>query len=952
MVFHRVFRQHSYSISTANRKKTLFIFIHLQLLMQIVHFFWYPDMPLVGWSSYSTFWAFLAFPSIDSLAASLMLSAAFAFTVIGLVVFAVLSFLVSAFLIKSNKEMPSVLQFLQKFCIELVCNLYFIPCSSSLLTLVKYSSSNYPYLAEYSTSISGNVLNYGIPGVVLGAVVLALLVALSFVYESCSYDMSYSLENNFYSQAHPYVNIYVKLFLLTQCVMMINQQSMDYVAFLKGEVFLYLFTSMIILYFVPYHCLFTNVVKFWVFSDATVVSTAFLLGSLNNSSTLIFIITIILQPFIIYLSYEIVKYRMSQFKSLVTVLETSFSNFEHSARSHLMMEDNHGIILQELNKHAHFSHDQLFKILCANYCYEALKNSNLAQIKIETVKTYSLNLPVTYNIHKCKDTLLKINIASSKALKRLNFSQNLDALMKTDLEVCSSLMMMYNKILEPNQKLSELKSLVLRSSSVVETVTKLYEALIEQSPASKFVLELYGLFLIDLLNNNEQGLSYLEKEKRVAQREKLEKQAKSTKTEECIFIISGNHGDQGKFLYASTKALEFLKIEKLGLSSTYIFEFLPAPFQRLHQKHLVNFADKCLTNTIPCNVFPFLLINRYLVECTSTTECIVYLQKTYFVTFLEPLGYFGKEVVLIDIDGIIISHSKGLSTIFELNTSHIEGKDINDYLPIRISDLTPGVPIKLELILECSLKEKHVAVFLESNVCCGTYSIIYITIEGNELDQWFTQEIREQSENIEIVDTLSVKKVKFSNFTHKVDEIVDPNAIGPQTINESYLHNSENTQEDKALEVSIKSLKVVRILVIASVRNIQKLTLITTIVAIGIFLYKMSQNLSDLNATQNLGEIYYTLLALAIVVRALDLQSIAKITTTISLTSGYTNLASLENYYSLLSNSTENWQNCPASDITWNSVLPNWRILNGVPTLYFSNLQDYIGETIRAVRFI
>ena len=96
-------------------------------------------------------------------------------------------------------------------------------------------------------------------------------------------------------------------------------------------------------------------------------------------------------------------------------------------------------------------------------------------------------------------------------------------------------------------------------------------------------------------------------------------------------------------------------------------------FQKLHKEFLSNFADKCLTDTIPCNVFPFLLINGYLVECTSTTECVVYEQNTYFVTFLDPIGDLGREVVLIDFGGVIISHSAGLISIFEIQNTHLEG---------------------------------------------------------------------------------------------------------------------------------------------------------------------------------------------------------------------------------------------------------------------------------------
>ena len=128
--------------------------------------------------------------------------------------------------------------------------------------------------------------------------------------------------------------------------------------------------------------------------------------------------------------------------------------------------------------------------------------------------------------------------------------------------------------------------------------------------------------------------------------------------------------------------------------------------------------------------------------------------------------------------------------------------------------------------------------------------------------------------------------------------------------------------------------------------------MISTIVAIAVFLYEMSVTLSDLSVIQSLGELYFTLMSLSIVIRALDLQYLANISTKLSFTSGYTKLVTLQAYYLEITNSSENWQNCPAGDITWKNVIPNWRLVSGEPILYLSTLQDYIGENIRAVRFI
>ena len=946
-----VFKQESFSPRTANRKKAIFLFIQFQMVLQSTSFFWQPSVQIQGWEKYNSFWTFLRFSSIDSLAATLKLSPVLVFTVIGIVIFVVLSFIISALLIKVTSEILNLLRFLLKCCLEIVCNIYYIPSVIALMTLVKYSGHDYPYLEEYPGNISANVLNYGTAGVAVGSVALVLLVALTLIYESCSYDMTYSLENNFYCKSQPYVGIYLKIFLLGQCFMMTSLQSTNFESLMKVNVFLYLVITLLILYSVPYHCLFTNAVTFWVFANSTVVCTAFLLGILNSSSDLIFFVSIFLQPFMIYLSYETVAYRISKFKQLDGSLEISYLNFEQSVRADLIKGRKSKKVLKELNKHSRFDKNELCTVLCANYCLETLENSSLAQIKIEKLKTFTLNLPVMFNIYKCKKSLNKINITQSKGLKCVKFSQNFNFTMKTDLDMCNSLMLMYSKLLDPNRDLNNLKFLVLHSEKLIESATKSYLSLLEQVPDSKLILELYGLFLINILNDKEQGSAYFAKEKQLREEALFGSLAQLSREETCIFIVSGNHGEQGKFLYANSEALNFLRIPKATLSNTYIFEFLPGPLQKQHQQYLVAFADKCLDYKIPCNIFPYLLIDSYLVECSSNSECVVYEQQTYFVTFLDPIGDLTREVILIDHHGVIVSHSSGLCSVFDLDVAHVEGRSINDFLPIHFKDLPPGIPLKLELTSAYSIRKKEVALFLESKNASLKYFTVYLTAEESVIKEWCDYDISQlrSLDQTELISPLSTKKVRFSE-QQKAEENKNLNINYDVTINSSYSNSPENILESKALDLSLRSLRVIGILILVSVSHIQKIALIGTIIAIAIFLYETSISLSDLSITQSLGELNYNLLVLSIIIRALDLKFFAQIPTILTVDSGYYYLELIQNTYWMLANNTQDWHNCPASEITWKNNIPNWRLVNGKPIMYYSNLQDYLGESMRAVR--
>ena len=251
------------------------------------------------------------------------------------------------------------------------------------------------------------------------------------------------------------------------------------------------------------------------------------------------------------------------------------------------------------------------------------------------------------------------------------------------------------------------------------------------------------------------------------------------------------------------------------------------------------------------------------------------------------------------------------------------------------------------------MRTKEVAIILESSSPSLKYFTVYLTTNVNEIKEWCNHELIQLGnfDRTDLLAPLSTKIVRFSAY-QKLEENKNLNININDTVNSSYSNSSEHILESKALKLSLRSLRVIGILTLVSVSNIQKIALIFTIIIIAFFLYELSIELSDLSVTQNLGELNYNILILSLIIRALDLKSLALVPKAITVDSGYYYLGLLDNSYEMLVNNTANWHSCPASEITWKDTLPNWRLVNGEPTLYYSNLQDYIGETMRAVIII
>ena len=610
-MFFEIFKESSYSDSTALLKKVLFLFINLQLLLQNINFFWQPTLPVPDWSKYITFWTFLNFPCIDSLAVALNVSPVFVFTVFSLVCFVSSSFVVSFIMGALNKKVPLILLFLVRICMEFLYNLYYIPCTIALVTLIKYSTSQYQYLEEYTSLPPGTILDFGEFGRIAGSLALTLHTVLAVAYEISSCNMKYSLKNNFYSVSSPYVNIYLKLFLLAQCIMFTTIQLENFNLFMEFNTALYFITSLILLYYVPYHSLFANAVRFTVFLDSTLISLSFLLAVLLESAQLPLTLSIVLQPFLIYTSYEVVKYRIGRFKPIDTPEILSFTSFEHSARKHLITGDKDSTMLRAMNFQLDGNKSKLAHVLTANYCLEALKDSELAQIKIGKVETFTLDLPVMFSVYKCKREILERNLKESKALNWVIFFINLEDTMKIDRALCNSLMSLYRGLVQPGQKLDYLKNAVCTSHRLLKQAKEGYTKLLELFPDSPYVLEMYGLFLIDLEDSRELGLAYFNKSRQPTRNFTSLLNLSTSNNETCRFIVSGNPGNLGTILYANITALEFLGISKESLKNTDIFQFLPGPLRKKHTKNLARFAERCISSKIPCNIFPFLYINGY-----------------------------------------------------------------------------------------------------------------------------------------------------------------------------------------------------------------------------------------------------------------------------------------------------------------------------------------------------
>ena len=824
-----VFKSDSFRDSEAKIKKTLYIFLNFQLLLQNINFFWQSDLPISDWNKYQEFWVFINFPCIDSLAAKYQINAAFTIYVSSNIVLVIILFLLFMLFIKYDKKIPLILLKVQKFCLEFLYNIYYIPSCISLITLIKYSSRNYQYLQEYTGTIPGSDLNFGTAGVILGNLLIILHIFLMIVYESCSFDISYSLQNNFYARSQNILGIFLKFFLLFQCYLFTNLQLENYELYLKIFTPLYFFISILIVYYVPFHSIFTNSVLLFVYFDGGICILCFLLGLLMNSTTLTVMIVTVSFPFVAIVCYETIKYRFKRFKPIDQSKTSDYFELEHSARKHLVAGDMGIDLLKILDENSVLRNNRLTYVLEANYCNDILLNSELALLKIGTISYKTINFLESYQVFKCINNLEEINIKKSQSLKLFIFLKTLDEVKKKDYLCCSVLINFFTKILEPNQSLSAMKISAIKCYEYIIDMKKCYTNLIKEKFEDQELFDLYGSFLSDILQDKIKGNIYLTK-KNTQFKGKRSRRFSLAKEKSSILVISGEKTNLGEILFSNYRTLHFLEVPHTEAKSIDIFQFIPAPFQKIHRFFLKTFVKTCTTGQVSCNKFYFLEINNYLVECLVNTVCVVHKEKTYFLLNLDQLETENREMALISANGEIICHSRGFSAIL-YEEQNLSGRSILDlFKSLDLSNFYSSRPIKivLPLWIDGSLVMKTIAVYFEKLMMHkDKYFTVFITDISYEIDEWCRKgAITEIVHDTDETNNNSESEINFNQNLKFKDN--DGFVLRESKVGESYIGKSKNTNvslsqnisnshESRALFSTLKSLKIIRFFLIFSV---------------------------------------------------------------------------------------------------------------------------------------
>ena len=102
---------------------------------------------------------------------------------------------------------------------------------------------------------------------------------------------------------------------------------------------------------------------------------------------------------------------------------------------------------------------------------------------------------------KCKDSI--------DEFKLLQYFLDFESIKSADKEFCKLFYKLLKETLELTPNLSKLKELVNITTSKLLMLEKCYKSVLERFPNSLEVKEMYGSLLMSILNDQEQGTTYV-----------------------------------------------------------------------------------------------------------------------------------------------------------------------------------------------------------------------------------------------------------------------------------------------------------------------------------------------------------------------------------------------------------------------------------------------------------
>lgn len=406
----------------------------------------------------------------------------------------------------------------------------------------------------------------------------------------------------------------------------------------------------------------------------------------------------------------------------------------------------------------------------------------------------------------------------------------------------------WRELLEELPDIKKLQNLGTRLTNQAESSTLKYQQLMAINPNNIKTLQVYGNFLKDIVNDEQQGNSILEKAEFIEKNSKINKQFVDEErlkygenATTCIITCSGNINELGIVKNCNSEISRILQFTKNELIGHNITKVMPKVYADRHQQFMLDYFDTAQPKVMSRErlIFP---INRsnFIKPCTLYIKVLPNLDEGIKVVgFIKDIDLGDDSelpeeqthyILYGEHDGVIYGITSGCQHRYGIPATLVYG-NVKENQPMTIDEIFPDLTAQS---LEELKSTSGVIVTLDTTKIPQDYMVGRNKNNNDEESEYSNlekdEEEREQEENLEleryrrlkvraiiegeeIYDGVVLKILKFSEYTDteikkersKVKEEEETKeAVKPEdvTVQHHSRHHDDEDERDSVKEGS------------------------------------------------------------------------------------------------------------------------------------------------------
>eukprot|EP00331_Platyophrya_macrostoma_P019490 CAMPEP_0176470080 /NCGR_PEP_ID=MMETSP0127-20121128/40245_1 /TAXON_ID=938130 /ORGANISM="Platyophrya macrostoma, Strain WH" /LENGTH=784 /DNA_ID=CAMNT_0017864311 /DNA_START=1009 /DNA_END=3359 /DNA_ORIENTATION=- len=272
-------------------------------------------------------------------------------------------------------------------------------------------------------------------------------------------------------------------------------------------------------------------------------------------------------------------------------------------------------------------------MLYAYIQHEKLKNKYKALFEMMITEQYKPNMQEQFSIHRYKNIIEEemieydIRTTESKGMdvNIIVHFQNKFVLFQNFIEKAVNYHLdFWRELLEDSPDIQKLQNLGSKITNQVEVTRTQFKVLNEMNPNHIKCLQIYGNFLKDIVNDDQEGQRILEKAEYVDKNAMMSKQFVDNdrlkygeNSNTCIITVSGNYNEMGIIKNCNNEIKRIFGITKSDIIGQNITEIIPKVIANIHDNFMHNYFETSDPKVIGIEriVFPITKAG-YIIPCS------------------------------------------------------------------------------------------------------------------------------------------------------------------------------------------------------------------------------------------------------------------------------------------------------------------------------------------------